>query len=88
MSKSGWRSMVCLCLLAADTTNEALAQESARWFVLREQRTGYCRLAFLPRIASYYPHGFAGIAGGPYETQEQALDRQRALELQGVCQQG
>lgn len=88
MSKTGWRSAVCLYLLASGLTTVAFAQEPAKWFVLREQQTGYCRLAFLPRIASYYPHGFSGIAGGPYEKQDEAVARQRQLELQGICQQG
>lgn len=75
-------------LLLAGGSVAASAQEQPKWFVLRDQQTGYCRTALLVKIASYYPHGFAGIAGGPYDTEEQALERQRALADQGTCQQG
>lgn len=87
MSISGWRSTVFFGLLAGGLPALAFAQETAKWFVLREPQTGYCRTAFLPRVANYYPHGLAGIAGGPYEKPDDAVDRQKQLESQGVCQQ-
>ncbi len=88
MSASNAMSLLYLCLLAAIWATPGTAQEQAKWFVLRDQQTGYCRTALLPKVASYCPHGFAGIAGGPYDTEEQALDRQGVLGIQGACQQG
>jgi hypothetical protein len=78
--------LVYLMLLAGSWATAASTGEHAKWFVVRDQQTGYCRAALLVKIAGYYPHGFAGIAGGPYDTEAQALDRQRALADQGVCQ--
>ena len=62
------------------------AQEQAKWFVLRNHQVGNCWTAVLIRIDGQYINTFAQKAGGPYDTEEQALQRQKALEDQGTCQ--
>lgn len=63
------------------------AQESPKWFVLRDHAIGTCWTALLIRIDGTYPHGFAQTAGGPYDTEDQALERRRALQETGTCAQ-
>jgi hypothetical protein len=86
MSTSNAMGLAYMAVLCCMWALAASAQEQPKWFVLRDQQTGYCRTAFLAKIANYYPHGFSGVAGGPYDTEQQALDRQGILVVQGVCQ--
>jgi hypothetical protein len=65
----------------------ASAAEQSKWFVLRDHQTGYCWPALLVRINDGYPHGFANRAGGPYDTEAQALERRQVLMSQGTCRQ-
>ena len=60
--------------------------EEAKWFVLRNHEVGNCWTAVLVRIDGQYINTFAQKAGGPYDTEEQALQRQKVLEDQGTCQ--
>jgi hypothetical protein len=62
-----------------------LAQE-AKWLVLRNHQVGNCWTAVLIRIDGQYINTFAQKAGGPYDTEEQALQRQKTLGDQGTCQ--
>jgi hypothetical protein len=62
------------------------AQELPKWFVLRDHRIGTCWTALLVKIDGTYRHGFAQTAGGPYDTEEQALERRKALQETGTCQ--
>jgi hypothetical protein len=64
----------------------ARAQEQSKWFVLRNHEVGNCWTALLIRIDGQYINTFAQKAGGPYDTEEEALQRQKALEDQGTCQ--
>ena len=80
-------SVLAVALLAVVLPSEpALAQEQAKWFVLRNHEVGNCWTAVLIRIDGQYINTFAQKAGGPYDTEEQALQRQKALEDQGTCQ--
>jgi hypothetical protein len=63
----------------------AATQERPKWFVLRDHEIGSCWPALLIEIDGIYRHGFAQTAGGPYDTEEQALDRRRALQANGTC---
>jgi hypothetical protein len=80
------RSLAALLLATAIPSIPALAQEQAKWFVLRNHEVGNCWTAVLIRIDGQYINTFAQKAGGPYDTEEEALQRQRALEDQGTCQ--
>jgi hypothetical protein len=73
--------------LAAFGQTAPQAQEQARWFLLRDHQLGTCWPALLVRIGSSYAHGFAQIAGGPYDTEETALERRKVLQEIGTCQQ-
>ena len=61
------------------------AEETSKWFVLRNHEVGNCWTATLIRIDGQYINTFERKAGGPYETQAQALDRQKSLENEGTC---
>ena len=63
------------------------AQEQPKWFVLRDHEIGTCWPALLVKIDGSYRHGFATTAGGPYDTEEQAAERRKALQETGTCQQ-
>lgn len=63
------------------------AQELPKWFVLRDHQIGTCWPALLVTIDGAYAHGFAQRAGGPYDTQEQAFERRKALQESGTCSQ-
>ena len=72
-------------LLAATAVTAAFAAKS-KWFVLRNHELGTCWTATLVRIDGQYTSTFERKAGGPYATEAQALERQKALEIQGTCQ--
>ena len=74
-------------LLLAVSVIPAFAQEQAKWFVLRNHEVESCWTATLIRIDGQYINTFEQRAGGPYDTEEEALGRLRALEGQGICQQ-
>jgi hypothetical protein len=61
------------------------AQGDAKWFVLRNHEVGNCWTATLVRIDGQYTNTFDQKAGGPYNTEAQALDRQKSLENAGAC---
>jgi hypothetical protein len=61
------------------------AEETSKWFVLRNHEVGNCWTATLIRIDAQYINTFEQKAGGPYETQARALDRQKSLENEGTC---
>ena len=73
-------------LLAATAVTAAFAQAQSKWFVLRNHELGTCWTATLVRIDGQYTSTFERKAGGPYATEAQALERQKALEIQGTCQ--
>jgi hypothetical protein len=61
------------------------AQEDAKWFVLRHDKTGNCWTSLLINIGGSYRHEFAQKAGGPYETKSEARKSEEKLEKEGVC---
>lgn len=72
--------------IALSMAGPALAQnENAKWFVVRNDSTGDCWSAMLIQINGEYAHGFAQLAGGPYDTKEDALAREKQLEQNGTC---
>ena len=79
-------ALVCLFLAITVPLMPALAQEQVKWFVLRNHEVRNCWTALLIRIDGQYINTFAQRAGGPYDTEEEALERQKALEDQGTCQ--
>jgi hypothetical protein len=61
------------------------AQAEAKWFVLRNHEVGNCWTATLVRIDGQYTSTFERKAGGPYDTEAQAVERQKFLESDGAC---
>ena len=53
--------------------------EEAKWFVLRNHEVGNCWTAVLIRIDGQYINTFAQKAGGPYDTEDEALQRLKVL---------
>ena len=82
------RVLLSLFLVIAVPVMPALAQGEGKWFVLRNHEVETCWTAVLIRIDGQYINTFEQRAGGPYDTEEQALVRQTALEQQGTCQPG
>ena len=77
-------------LLAVTSAGLAYAQgEQTGWFVLRQDHAGTCTTRKLADADGGYHHsGNWQIAGGPYDTRKQALDRKQALQLTGTCASG
>jgi hypothetical protein len=61
------------------------AQGESRWFVLRNHEIGTCWTATLVRIDGQYINAFEQKAGGPYDTEQQALARLNSLSDEGTC---
>jgi hypothetical protein len=59
--------------------------EAPKWFVLRRSEIANCWTALLVRIDGAYRHDSAQIAGGPYDTEAAAQDRETELERTGTC---
>jgi hypothetical protein len=78
--------LLAFVLAVALPLTPALAQGQSQWFVLRNHEVGNCWAATLVRIDGQYSNTFEQKAGGPYETEKQALDRIKALEVDGTCQ--
>jgi hypothetical protein len=76
-------------LISSVVVNVAPAHaEQAKWFVIREETTSNCWTALLIQVDGKYVHGSANLAGGPFETKEQALAREQELEKNGSCGSG
>jgi hypothetical protein len=67
------------------TALPASAQVEPKWFVLRTHESGNCWTATLVRLDGQYTSTFERKAGGPYDTEEQALTRLKALSDEGTC---
>ena len=74
------------CLILSMPFAAANAQDSGRWFLLRNHTTGTCWPSVLITINGQYQHAFAQKAGGPYATEAQARARQKELAKDGTCQ--
>ena len=72
-------------LLVGTAVIPEFAQTESKWFVLRNPEVGNCWTATLVRIDGQYTSTFARKAGGPYDTEAQALERQKVLENEGAC---
>ena len=72
-------------LLAFTSPVLLFAQGQGKWFVLRNHEVGNCWTATLARVDGQYASTFEQKAGGPYDTEAQAIDRQKSLEDQGTC---
>ena len=80
------RTLLVLSFAAVAMSVPAAAQDQAKWFVLRDHEISSCWTQLLIRVGGEYRHGFAQTAGGPYNTQEEALAREKALHETGTCQ--
>jgi hypothetical protein len=80
-------ALLSLFLAIPLTVIAASAEGQFKWFVLRNHEVGNCWTAVLIRIDGQYINTFEQKAGGPYDTEEEALSRQHALESLGTCQQ-
>lgn len=65
--------------------HSAQASEDAKWFVVRHHTTSNCWTAMLIKVNGEYAHAFAQLAGGPYTSKKEALEREAALVEKGVC---
>jgi hypothetical protein len=59
--------------------------EAPKWFVLRDQQSGYCQSVLLIQIQGIYRHGSGLMAGGPFRAKEQAEQHLRTLVAAGIC---
>jgi hypothetical protein len=73
------------CILAGTAVTAEISQAESRWFVLRNPELGMCWTATLVRIDGQYTNMFERKAGGPCDTQEQALLRLNSLSDHGTC---
>ena len=85
MRRIGLTGLAVMLLTGNSTAAEPPKSEAARWFVLREGQTGYCRPALLIHMDGVYQHGASLLAGGPYETQAQAMARLQQLIDTRTC---
>ncbi|TYC55762.1 hypothetical protein FMN50_12085 [Rhodobacterales bacterium] len=60
-------------------------EENAKWFVLKHEKSGECWTGLLIEIDGEYRHEFALTAGGPFDTKDEALEREKQLENVAVC---
>lgn len=83
-------SVTCVAmtaLLALQPISPAAAQSgNAKWFVLRDHTTSFCWVGLLISINGQYARSSAQLAGGPYNTEDEALARKSELEATGTCQ--
>ena len=79
--------IVFLCSFAtAGLAAAAMAgEEPPKWFVVRQHTTGGCQAQRIIEVNGEYVHAFAQLAGGPYDTKQQALDREAYLATTGTC---
>jgi len=80
-------TLISLSVAALAQLTASATQEQPKWFLLRDHQIGSCWPALLIKIDGVYRHGFAQTAGGPYDTEEQAIERRKALQETGTCQQ-
>jgi hypothetical protein len=82
----------CLVLLVAGVNLQPVpafaVEESPKWFVLRRSEIANCWTTILVRIDGAYRHDSALIAGGPYDTEAAAQDRETELQRIGACTKG
>jgi hypothetical protein len=72
-------------LAFASSPAPLFAQVESKWFVLRNHEVGNCWTATLARVDGQYTSTFEQKAGGPYDTEGQAAERQKILENAGTC---
>ena len=71
--------------MAQQTAGQNAGGESAKWFVLRHGKTGFCQTALLITVGGDYRARSSLKAGGPYDTQEEALRQKEILEAESIC---
>lgn len=78
-------SMLNVQTIAAQTEAPEARSQIPKWFVLRHGKTGYCQTALLISIGGDYRSRTYLKAGGPYDTQEEAVRQKEALEAETIC---
>ena len=63
----------------------ASAQENAKWFVLRDDKTNDCWTERLIEINGDYRYAFAQKASKPLDSEAKAMKREKELEQRGTC---
>ena len=71
--------------MAQQSAGQEAAQLSAKWFVLRHDKTGYCQTALLISVGGDYRSRSWLKAGGPYNTQAEALEQKETLKAESIC---
>jgi hypothetical protein len=59
-----------------------------KWFVLRSPNASLCWTARLIQVSGQYASGSALIAGGPFDSEDQARARLAELADRGTCRTG
>jgi hypothetical protein len=77
--------IISLILAGSSWAQGAEQSKGPKWFVLRHSQTGFCRPRLLIRIQGHYRHGWGQVAAGPYDTQDGAQKRIKALIGQNIC---
>jgi hypothetical protein len=80
------RSIPFSLIFATFLAAPAYPQEQAKWFVLRNHEVGNCWTAVLIRIDGEHTNTFEQKAGGPYDTEQQALERLKFLQTAQACE--
>jgi hypothetical protein len=78
-------ALIAALLASLQAPHAVAQQEDAKWFVLRQETTGYCWMALLIGVNGEYVHSFAKIASKPFGTKGDALAREQDLEKSGSC---
>ena len=77
-----------IAMLACLRAGPAAAdEEAAKWFVLWHTEIGSCWTGVLIKVDGAYRPGYARIAGGTYDTEAAAREREAILQGAGVLHQ-
>lgn len=77
-------AVAMLGLLAAQAPQAAPAN-GGKWVVLRNPHSSNCWTAVVIQVNGQYATASAHVAGGPYDTEDQAKKRLSELATLGTC---
>lgn len=84
-------ALAAVLLVLGSLTSPALGQgepSEGKWFVLRGPNSFECWTARLIQVSGQYAAGSALIAGGPFNSEDQAKARLAELADRGTCRAG
>lgn len=68
--------------------DRAAGDHAAEWYVLRQPDSFQCRVARVIQVDGTLATGSAAIAGGPFESREQAEEHIARLAERATCRSG